>query len=91
MHVQLTMIYLIRLAAEMNKKISTNETSLENIAIKCRPMNIADDFNNFVSSVWLEAKQVLDGSRMGEEKSVRFLTDTMMVGILKYIFNAYVR
>ena len=80
-------MYYIRLAAEMNKKISANETSLENIAIKCRPMNIADDFNNFVSGVWLEAKRVLDEKRIDEEKCVRFLVDIMMVCTFEYILG----
>ena len=49
-----------RLAAEMNAKVSSDESSLENISIQARPMKIAEDYTWLMSNAWLDAKSALD-------------------------------
>ena len=66
----------------MNAKISSSESSLENISTKNRPMNIVDDFNLLMSNAWLEAKEALDEkmpSANKEESKVKLLCDVIMV------------
>ena len=49
-----------RLSSEMNSKISANETSLENISIKNRPMTIAGEYQTLFSTEWTDAKNAID-------------------------------
>ena len=49
-----------RLAKEMEKKISADESSVENISISNRPMTIADEYVMMQSNEWLGAKRLLD-------------------------------
>ena len=48
------------LVAEMNTKISANESALENISIKARPMHVAEGYSLLLSNSWLDAKSALD-------------------------------
>ena len=44
----------------MDKKTSSDESSLENISIKDRPMNVAEEFTMMQSNEWLDAKAAVD-------------------------------
>ena len=72
----------------MNSKISANESSLENISIKARPMNIAEEYNLLQSNSWLDAKSALDevnpDNRWEAEKvKLLFVVLQVSVSILK--------
>ena len=44
----------------MSSRISRDESDLENISMKVRPMNIVDEFQQICNEEWLEAKMFLD-------------------------------
>ena len=44
----------------MNVKVSADESNMENISISNRPMKVAESYNIFFSSEWLELKNSLD-------------------------------
>ena len=44
----------------MNLKVSANESDMENISVKSRPMNIVSDYKEFVTTQWLEVKDAMD-------------------------------
>ena len=68
----------------MGTKIASDESSLENISIKNRPMNIATDYDLLCSNEWLNAKTDLDDncSDMPEEGRILILCDVLMVSFL---------
>ena len=53
---------ILRLSAAMNRQMSRDETDLENINVKNRPMKILQEYELFCSQEWLEAKGDLDES-----------------------------
>ena len=69
----------------MGKKIASNESSLENISIKSRPMNVSEDYNLIVSNEWLDAKVELDKlyKRVNEKDKLEFLCNIIKVRVLK--------
>ena len=69
----------------MSTKVGKDESSLENISIQNRPMNIKDEYENLCSSTWLHAKEKLDKTMKNEpeQKRVEFLVDIMTVCIKK--------
>ena len=73
-------ICMYRLATEMSTKIASDESSLENISIRNRPMNIASDYQNFCSNAWLSAKEKLDKVKGKEVEKLSFLTWILEVG-----------
>lgn len=67
----------------MNNKMSSDESSVENVSIRDRPMNIAEDLYNFCSNEWLEAKMALDEKYKGDEENLlRFLNAVLMVSVI---------
>lgn len=74
----------------MSKKVASDETSVENVAIKTRPMNIVDDFSLLCSNEWLDAKTLIDESLTGqidESDKVTFLCEILMVHNVYFEFN----
>ena len=65
----------------MGKKLAQDESSLENISIKNRPMNIAEDYENLCSNEWLTAKEYVDrkGNFESELEKVQLLSDVILV------------
>ena len=66
----------------MNAKVSSDESSLENISIQARPMKIAEDYSLLLSNVWLDAKSALDEGipeDSMEADKVTLLFDILMV------------
>ena len=66
----------------MHQELSRDESVLENISIKNRPMKIAEEYQLIQSSQWLEAKQALDDKLefvWNEKQRNKFLMDIMMV------------
>ena len=68
-----------RLATEMSTKISKNEEVLENIAIKNRPMKVADEYSLFTNNAWLEAKERLDHATIDSVEAAEILTSILEV------------
>ena len=68
----------------MNEKISKNESSLENITIRNRPMKIAEDYENFFTQEWLQAKEYLDQRKtkqFQEADALNFLLELIFVSV----------
>ena len=68
----------------MNAKVASDESALENISIKARPMKIAEEYTLLMSNAWLEAKTALDEEnpdKTTEAERVMFLCDVLMVCI----------
>ena len=69
----------------MNSQLSQDESDLENINVKTRPMTIMEDYNLFCSQEWLEAKTDVDkwakkeGLEMDECVRCTILTQTVKV------------
>ena len=66
----------------MNAKVSSDASSLENISIQARPMKIAEDYTQLMSSTWLDAKSELDDvfkDDTNEAELVQLLLDVLMV------------
>ena len=76
--------YSFRLSAEMGTKVSANESAVENVSIKNRPMNVSDEYHNLCSNAWLDAKTILDEVKgdsviSAELDKVQLLCDVMKV------------
>ena len=52
----------------MSAAMSVDEESTENINIECRPMTVTDEYHNFMSETWLDAKTELDEATEMTEK-----------------------
>ena len=65
----------------MGAKVASDESSLENISIKNRPMNIATDYDLLCSNEWLVAKTDLDEScpDMSDGDKVQILCKVLIV------------
>lgn len=76
-----------RLSDEMSTKLSRDESSLENVSIKNRPMNITAEYQQLCSEQWLEAKAAVDEATKTrgntEKEKHEFLLDIFMVNIIK--------
>ena len=62
--------------------MAADESSVENVNIKNRPMNIADEYIQFCSNEWLAAKSVLDEADLDdlqEVEKVQLLFQILMV------------
>ena len=62
--------------------MAADESSVENVNIKNRPMNIADEYIHFCSNEWLAAKTVLDEVELDdlqEVEKVQLLFQILMV------------
>ena len=75
----------------MGDKVSSNESSVENISIKHRPMNINDDYGTFQSSEWLDAKTFLDEhlETSSTQDKIGLLSEMLQVCYSRYIFSHY--
>ena len=65
----------------MGDKVASNESSVENISIKNRPINIRDDYSALQSNEWLDAKVFLDEKfdSLQEEDKVDLLCKLLKV------------
>lgn len=67
----------------MSTKLSRDESSLENVSIKNRPMNITAEYQQLCSEQWLEAKTAVDeatkSTRYTEKDKLKFILDIFMV------------
>ena len=65
----------------MGAKVASDESSLENISIKNRPMNIATDYDLLCSNEWLAAKTDLDENcpDMSDSDKVQILCKVLIV------------
>ena len=70
----------------MNQQMARDESDLENISMKNRPMKIMEDYHLFCSQEWLEAKTTLDewveengSGKFTETDTCTFLTDGIIV------------
>ena len=71
-----------RIASEMNEAVAAKEDNFENINIDCRPMTVADDYQNLVSNAWLDAKEALDDCKecdMSEQEKTELLCRVLEV------------
>ena len=61
--------------------MSADESDLENVNIKNRPMNIAGDYTELCSHAWLDAKNELDQHcrSASEEEKLQLLKKILMV------------
>ena len=59
----------------MNHKVSADESNVENVSIRNRPMNIADDYESMCTDEWLQAKEALD-------EKIKHLADHVKVSVL---------
>ena len=64
---------------EMDAKISARESTIENVSIKNRPMNIKEDFSELCSGPWQDAKGDIDNYSVQEADKLQFLCDIIMV------------
>ena len=79
-YLQLKILKTHRLSAEMGTKVSADESSLENINIKDRPMTIASEYELICSNQWLSAKMELDlQDDLEEEDKLNFLRNIFLV------------
>ena len=75
-------ISIFSLAEEMGNKVGADESSIENVSIKTRPMTIADDYSNFCTNAWLDAKDILDEKfkkKYDEKDIIMFLFHVLQV------------
>ena len=73
----------------MNRQLNRDESDLENINVKARPMKISEDYEIFCSQQWLDAKDKLDREGNLDEKGrCELLCNIMEVGV--FIFFQYV-
>ena len=67
----------------MHTNVSAKETSFENVQIQARPMKIGEEYANFCTDQWLEAKQEIDDSKecenMDEKERIDFLCNIILV------------
>ena len=72
-----------RIASKMNE--AAKEDDFENINIDCRPMTVADDYQNLMSNAWLDAKEALDDCEdcdMNEQEKTKLLCRMLEVQTL---------
>lgn len=81
MKVPIVCVFIDRLASEMSTKISADESSVENVSIKNRPMNISTEYELFCSDQWLNAKNALDQyyPQTSEQHKLLFLSNILQV------------
>ena len=63
----------------MQRELSRDESVLENISLKHRPMSISDQYREIQTTQWLEAKQALDKQIDDEQQKIGFLMNIMLV------------
>ena len=66
----------------MSTKLAADESNVENVSIKTRPMNVAEEYQLLCSNQWLQAKTVLDevgGSRTPDYIKIQLLSEVLMV------------
>ena len=65
----------------MNHKVAADESHVENVSIKNRPLNIADDYDALITNEWLNAKEQLDTEfeEMPEKLKLILLFKVLMV------------
>ena len=65
----------------MGAKVAANETDLENISTKHRPMTITDDYVQLQSEQWCQAKDYLSDSMQGasEREIINHLSNALEV------------
>ena len=86
-------LFYFRLSASMNREMSRDETDLENINIRNRPMKIIEEFEMFCSQQCLDAKTAIDRSAersrssrpIPESKRCSLLCGVLSVSIVFYI------
>ena len=79
----------------MNREMARDETDLENISSRNRPMKIMEEYETFCSQQWLDAKIAVDDSAeaaqphapMDECGRCQLLCDVLMVCLPFY--NVY--
>ena len=66
--------------------MSGDESPLENISIKNRPMMVAEDYYNLCSNAWLEAKMALDEkcAEQTEDEGLKFLNSVLQASVVIY-------
>ena len=68
--------------------MSADESSLENVNIKDRPMTIASEYELICSNQWLSAKMELDLQEdLEEEVKLKFFRDILLVCIFIILSN----
>ena len=66
----------------MSTKLAADESNVENVSIKNRPMNVAEEYQLLCSNQWLDAKTVLDDlgdGRTQDYMKVQLLSEVLMV------------
>ena len=68
----------------MNDRMNQDESQVENVCIKARPLKLVDEFELFCTDEWLAAKNDLDECTdvnflMSEERKQKILLDILMV------------
>jgi hypothetical protein len=65
----------------MGKKIAADESNIENVGEKNRPMNIAEEYQLITNDDWNEAKCSLDDNMtaMEEETKLKYLCNIFQV------------
>ena len=71
----------------MSTKISANESAVENVSIKNRPMNVADEYQHLCSNAWLDAKTTLDKLTDDSDISAKLDKLTLLCDIIKVIIK----
>lgn len=78
--------FFFRLSSEISTKVSKDESVIENVSVKNRPMNVADEYMLLCSGPWLEAKGAVDEVKGGDEAGeiteqdrIVFLSNIMVV------------
>ena len=81
---------IFRISKEMDAQISKDESSFENINIKCRPTVIAAAYESLCTNDWLTAKEELDAkySKNPDDVRHRFLCSVLQVGNKIYFFHS---
>lgn len=61
--------------------MASNETSVENVSIKNRPIKVGEEYSQICSDQWLMAKEDVDSHMYGsnEEEKLKFMCDVLMV------------
>lgn len=60
-----------RLSKEISDKVAENETSIENVNIFNRPMNITDEYQTLCTTTWYNAKVELDQLEPNLEETIK--------------------
>ena len=80
----------------MEVKIAQDESNLENISVKNRPMNVAEEYLMFNSDEWLDAKTALDDhmddtSQEAETVKIKLLNDILLVFFNNFFCNSFLQ